>query len=174
MKYGSAPLVEAAVEVMLVTRDRVMEILVDITISGIESTISDHFEILFRDMLDQAFYKLHDVNGLFYVRVIFMTIVMESNLIPIIFVNAGGGNDWSAQVSSNIFCNDFGIAFIGFGIDVETLFMIPIAGSFGFLKRRTENGFHFIKESGAESISEICVVKMLNVPPEAIITVSTF
>ena len=44
--------------------------------------------MFFRDMPDKALNKFHDRNGFFHILVIFMTVIMESHILPIIAVDA--------------------------------------------------------------------------------------
>ena len=106
--------------------------------------------------------------------VIFMAVIMESNGISIIPINPGCGYDGSAKITTNIFRNDFRVAEIGFGIDIETMFVLAVAFRFYFFKGRSYFAFHFIEESCAESISQIVVVKVFYMAPEAVITVTAF
>ena len=41
-------------------------------------------------------------------------------------------------------------------------------------KRRIDQGFHFIEKSSAESVTEVSIVEMLNVTPEAVVAVAAF
>ena len=104
---------------------------------------------------------------------------MESNGLSIIPVDPGCGYDGSAKIASNIFSNYFRIAEIGFGIDIEALFVLAVAFRFYFFKGRTYFVFHFIEESraesiAAESIAEIVVVKVFYMTPETVIAVTAF
>ena len=72
---------------MFFTGDGPVQLFVNVTVPGIKTAISDHLVMLFRDMLDEALYEFHNRNGFFHVFVIFMTVVVESNKIPIIFIN---------------------------------------------------------------------------------------
>lgn len=103
-----------------------------------------------------------------------MPVVMKSDQITIIFVNTGSGNDRTSKISADVFCDNSGITFIGFGVNIKTMFMLFIAGSLYFLEGRTENGFHFIQESGTEGVPKVSVVEMLYIAPESVITVSAF
>ena len=80
---------------------------------------------------------------------------MESNGISIIPINPGCGYDGSAKITTNIFRNDFRVAEIGLGIDIETMFVLAVAFGFYFFKGRSYFAFHFIEESCAESISQM-------------------
>ena len=99
---------------------------------------------------------------------------MESNGLSIIPVDPGCGYDGSAKITANIFRNDFRIAEIRLGIDIETMFVLAVAFRFYFFKGRTYFVFHFIEESRAESIAEIVVVKVFYMTPETVITVTAF
>ena len=81
---------------------------------------------------------------------------MESNGISIIPINPGCGYDGSAKITTNIFRNDFRVAEIGLGIDIETMFVLAVAFGFYFFKGRSYFAFHFIEA------------------PEAVITVTAF
>lgn len=52
--------------------------------------------------------------------------------------------------------------------------MFPVATGFNLFERRTNTGFHVVQQSGTESITEEGIVKMRDVAPETVITVTTF
>ena len=89
-------------------------------------------------MTDQACYEIHGRNSLNDIFVIFMPVVVESDIFSIIFVDPGSGNDRTAKVAADVFDDGIGISFVRFGINIETMFMIRIAFGFNFLKRRTK------------------------------------
>ena len=64
-----------------------MEFFVYFPMSGIKTAIAYHLVMLFRDMLDEALNEFHNRNGFFYVFVIFMAVVVESDKISIIFID---------------------------------------------------------------------------------------
>ena len=103
-----------------------------------------------------------------------MPVVMERDHVAIILVDAGSSDDGTAKVTADVFCDNSGITFIGFGVNIKTMFMLFIAGGLYFLEGRTENGFHFIQESGTEGVPKVSVVEMLYIAPESVITVSAF
>jgi len=70
--------------------------------------------MLFQDMLDETFYKWHNRNGFFYVGIIFVTSVMESNKVSVIVIDPGGGNDRASKIVFNAFYNSVWIAFVRF------------------------------------------------------------
>lgn len=51
-KNSSTPLIETTKKVMLFFRNSTMQMFVNFTMAGIDTTISNHFEVLFRDMPD--------------------------------------------------------------------------------------------------------------------------
>lgn len=54
------------------------------------------------------------------------------------------------------------------------MFVFFITGSFYLFKRWTDDGFHFIEECSAESITQKCVAEVADVTPEGIITKTAF
>ena len=125
-------------------------------------------------MLDEALNEFHNGNGFFYVFVIFMTIVVKRDKIPIVFINAWSGDNRAAKITTNIFYDVFRIAFVGLCIDIEPFFMFPVAAGLDSFERGAYSMFHFIKESGAEGIAKELIVKIIDAAPETIITVATF
>lgn len=103
-----------------------------------------------------------------------MAVIVESNGISIIAVNPGGSDNGSAKVAPNVFRNDIGITKIGFGMDIKALFMPGVTLGFHFFERGTDPVFQFIEQSGAERITEIVIVEMFDMTPEAVITVTAF
>ena len=74
----------------------------------------------------------------------------------------------------HVFYYSFRITDIRFCKDIEAIFVIRITFGFNFFKRRTNYGFHFIEECGAESITQIGIAENFNLPPDAIITIPAF
>ena len=88
MKDRVPPAVEGKQDLMLFSGNSAAKRLVRFTVPGVNAIITDHLEMLFRDMLDEALNEFHNGNGFFYVFVIFMAVVVESDRIPIILINA--------------------------------------------------------------------------------------
>lgn len=59
-----------------------------LAMAGIKAIITGYLEMLFRNVLDQEFYEIQYRNCFFNIRIIFMPIVMESDILPVIGVNA--------------------------------------------------------------------------------------
>ena len=171
---GSPPLSKTAVDLMFFFGNDTVQFRINLTVPCIQPAIADHFKMFFRDVADETFYEIHDRQSFLHILVIFMAVIMESNGISIIPINPGCGYDGSAKITTNIFRNDFRVAEIGLGIDIETMFVLAVAFGFYFFKGRSYFAFHFIEESCAESIAEIVVVKVFYMTPEAVITVTAF
>jgi len=130
--------------------------------------------MFFWNVTDETFDEIHDRQGLFHILFIFVAFIVESNGISVIPVNSGSGNYWPAKISADVFSCYFRIAEIGFGIDIEALFMLGVTFRFHFFERRPDSVFQFIEKSRAESIAQIVVVKVFYMTPESIITVAAF
>ena len=65
-----------------------MQLFVYLPMARINTAISDHFIMLFRDMLDEPFYEFHNGYSFFHICIILMTVVMEGNKVTIIFINS--------------------------------------------------------------------------------------
>ncbi len=151
-----------------------MELFVNLPMAGIDTAITYHFIMLFRNMQDEPFYEINNRNVLFHIPVIFVPVVMESDKATIIFVNPGCGDNWTPEIAANIFDGCFWVAFVGLRIYVETFLMLPVTAGFDFFKGRSGHGFHFVKQGSAEGVTQEGIVEVADVPPETIITVSAF
>ena len=140
----------------------------------IQAAIADHFKMFFRDMPGETFDEIHDRQSFLHILVVFMAVIVESDGIPVIPVNSGSGNYRPAKVAADIFCHYFRITKIRFGINIEAMFVLCVTARFHFFERWTDLVFQFIKESGPESVTEIIVIKVLYMAPEAVITVAAF
>ncbi len=101
-----------------------------------------------------------------------MPVVVEGHRITIIFVNPGGGNHGVAKITSDVFYNCFGVAFVWLCIHIKTIFVVTVAGSLHFFKRRVKFCLHFVQQGSAKSVTKISVVKIIDIAPEAVIAVA--
>ena len=154
--------------------DSPAELFIRFPVPCIEPVITSHLEMLFRDMLDEKGNEIHYRNSFFHIRIIFVFIVMESHIFPIVRIDAGSGNDGTSKVAADIFNDGIRITEIGFGIDIEAVFIFFVNVSFGLFKRRTDMGFKFVQESGLKGFAEIGIVEMFNGSPEAVIREPAF
>ena len=56
---------------------------------------------------------------------VFMAVVMEGNQFAVIFINSGCSDNRTAKISTDIFDYCFGITFVRFGINIETIVCAP-------------------------------------------------
>ena len=103
-----------------------------------------------------------------------MAVVVKRNRISVIAVNPGCGDYRPAKIASDIFGNDFGITKIGFGIDIEAVFMLSVAVGLYPFKGRSDPVFHFIEKCSTEGVTEIIIIKVFDMTPETVITVAAF
>lgn len=150
-----------------------VQFFVNVAMACVKAAIPDHFIMLFRDMLDEPFDEFHNGNRFFYIGIILMTVVMESNHIAIIVIDARGGNHRASKVTPDVFDNGMGITFVGPGIDVEAVLMLAVTARLYLFEREPDFFFHLIEQSGTEGISEEGIIEVTDIAPEAFIRVST-
>ena len=100
--------------------------------------------------------------------------IVESDRITVIVIDPGSSDDRPAKITTNILSDYFGVTENRFSIDIESMFMFAVTSCFYFFKRRPDPDFQFIEESGAESTAEIVIVKVPDMTPGAVITVTAF
>lgn len=142
---SGTPLVEAPENMMFFTRYDPIEFFINFPMTGINAAVADHFIMFFRNVSDKATYEIHDRNGLLYVGIIFVPIIMKSDKVTIIFINSGGGNYGASKIASNVFDDFFRVTFVGLGINIENILMFIVTEGFYLFKRWTEFGLHFIQ-----------------------------
>lgn len=103
-----------------------------------------------------------------------MFIVVESHIIAIVRINAGGGNDRTSKVTADVFYDRVSAAGSWFGVDIEAIFIFFVNGSLGLFKRRTDMQFHFIQQGGLESFAEVSIAEVFHNLPEAVIGETAF
>lgn len=111
-----------------------VQFFVRFTVAGIKAAVTNHLKMFFRDMPDELLDKFNSRESLFYIGIIFMAVVMESNILPVIMINAGGGNNRPAKVSADIFDNDIRVTFVRLGINIKPVFIFLVTEGFCFLK----------------------------------------
>lgn len=159
---------------MLFTGNGSVELFINLPVAGINAAVADHFEMLFRDMADEAPYELHNRKGFFHIGVIFVAVVVEGDKVAIIDVDPGRGDNRPPQIASNVFYGGSGVTFIRLGIDIETVFVFPVTARLSLFERSADFGFHFTQQSSAESIAEVGIVEVIGIAPETVITVAAF
>lgn len=86
-------------------------------------------------MGDEPFDKINGRDGFLHVFIIFMTVVMKGNRIVIIAVYPGGCDNGPSKVTADIFDGCLRVTEVGFGINIETLFMAAVTFGFHFFER---------------------------------------
>ena len=140
----------------------------------INAVVADHFKVPVRDMYDQPFDKVNGRDAFCDCFMVLMALIMERHTIPVIGINPGSGNDRATKIPANIFGNSLRVTTVGFGINIEAVFMFQITTGRNFFKRRTDAEQHFLEESSTESIAKESIVEMRDITPESIITVTAF
>lgn len=143
-KETLTPGIEIEENLVLGFGDSFIELIVNRSVPGIKTIVAGHLEILFRDMLNEQLNKINGRKSFLNERVIFMPIVMESYRLTIIGINPGKSNDRTAKIAADIVNDGFGIAEIGLGINVKSIFVLMVNGSFYLLKGGTDAFFQFI------------------------------
>lgn len=157
---------------MFFAGNRAVEFFVNLPVAGVNTTIADHFVMLFRDVSDKTFYKFHNRDCFFHIFVIFVTVVMEGDKVTVITVNPGRGNDRAAKVAADVFYDIFRITFVWSGIHIKAFLVFPVRLGFYLFKGWTDPVFHLIEQGGTEGIAEVSIIEMMDVAPEAVITVA--
>lgn len=151
-----------------------MELFVNFPVADIDAAITDHFIVFFRNMSDKPLYEFHNRDSFFYILVIFVPVVVESDKVAVIFVNPGCGDDGTPEIAANIFDGCFWVAFVGLCIYVKTFLMLLITAGFNFFKGRSDQSFYFVKQGSAEGVAQEGIIEMVDAAPETIVTVSSF
>lgn len=139
-------------------------------VSGIETIVTQHFKMFFRDMNNQPFNKVHSRNAFGDVFIVFMSGVVKGYVFTIIFVNTGSGNDRTTKISGDIFYSNIRGTEIRLCPDIETVSMKGIHLIFDSAERRAESFCKFLKKNFSESITQEVIVEMFNRTPGCDIT----
>lgn len=138
------PVRKRKIEMLFKLRNSLDEFFIGLTVSGIDTVISYHFKMFFGNMSDKSFDEIHNREFFNNKFVVFVTVVFKGNKITVIVNDAGSGDNRSAKVSTYVFQNLFRFAFVGFGVNIETVFVFSVAASFNFFERRAELFLHKI------------------------------
>lgn len=164
------PTVERKEYPALLLRNGTEEFMVTLPVTGIDAVVAYLLKMLFRDMLDETVYKIECGDCFNDQFVIFMAVIVECDHITVIMVNAGSGNDGPAEIASDIFSHSPGITFIGFCVNIETVFMVSVDGCLGLLKIGADPVFQFIEECSLEGVPHEAVVEVGVCAPETVVS----
>lgn len=168
------PAVERKEYPVLFLRNGTEEFPVTLPVAGVDAIVAYLLKMLFRDMLDETVYEIECGDGFRDRFVIFMAVIVEGDHITVIMVNAGSGNDGPAEIASDIFSHSPEVTFIGFCVNIETVFMVSVDGCLGLLKIRAEPGFQFIEECSLEGVPHEAVVEVWVCTPESVVSNTAF
>lgn len=119
----------------------------------IDTIITQHFKMFFWYVNNQPLNEFHGGNAFGNRFVIFVPGVVESNKVPIIFVDTGRGDYRPPQISGDIFDCGLRSAVIGLCPDIKTFLMILINMIFNFFEGSAQSFRKHIQKDFAESIS---------------------
>ena len=104
----------------------------------IKAIVTQHLEMLFRDMYDKSFHKVKNWDAFGDGFIVFVTSVMKGNGVSVVVVNTRGSDNRSSKISANILKYFLRITKIWFCINIESMFALIINVSFPFLERVTD------------------------------------
>lgn len=133
-KYIVTPCNHVKIDGSLLSGDGTVKTFIFFTMSCIDTVITNHLEMLFRDMSDQPFNELHGRNFFNNEFFVLMPVVMESDIVAVIIVNTFCGDDRSAEITTDVFDYIRGFAFVVFGKNIKTVNMISINIGFDSFK----------------------------------------
>ena len=129
---------------MLFSGNSTKELFIRLSVPSIDTIITDHFEILFWDVLNETFHEFEGRDGFFNVFVILVPVVMESDHFAIVFVYTFCCDDGAAKIAANVLSNCIRVTLTWFCINIKAIFMFSVDKRFGGFKRRTDVRQHFI------------------------------
>lgn len=124
--------------------DSLMQLAVDLTVPGIKAIVACHLEMFFRDVLDKQFNKINRRKSPSDERIVFMFIVMEGHIIPIVRIDPGKSDNWPAKVAADIFDHRLRVAEIGLCVNIKAIFVFTVYFRFSHFKRRTDALLKFV------------------------------
>lgn len=133
----------------------------------IKPIVTGHFKIPLRDMLDEEFYEINGRDGLLDKNIVLMSVVVESDIIPVIGVDTGKCNDRAAQVAADIFDDGTRIGKGGLCIDIKAVLIFAVDKCLGLFEGGADSFFHFIEKDSLESLTQVSIIKMFYSPPES-------
>lgn len=147
---------------------------VNFALPCIKAIITYHFEVPFRDMLDEELDKIYYRKCPFHISIIFVAVIVEGNRFAVIGIDTFQRDYGPAKVAADVLYNLFRVTKIWFGIDIETIFIFAVDVCFCFFEGSADVAFHFTKEGSLESMAEVSIVEMFNGTPEAVIRIAAF
>lgn len=100
----------------------------------VDTIISDHFEMFVWDMNNETLDKINSRNSFDDELVVFVSIIMKSDMGTGIRIDTRRSNDRSTEITSNVLGNGGRIAVIRLSVNIEALAMILIDVRFHFFE----------------------------------------
>lgn len=129
---GGTPSVKAEKEMMFFFGYGFIELFIRVTMTGIKTTITDHFEMFFGD---EPFDEINGRNCFLDILFIFVAVIMKSNLPAIVMIDFGSSDNKASKISANVFNDSFWVTLIRFSINIKAMFMFRVAKGFNSFKR---------------------------------------
>ena len=140
----------------------------------IDSVITKHFKVLFRDMYNQSFYEIKSRNTFGDSLIIFVSGVMKSNIISVIVIDARSCNYRSAKISADVFDGNIRFTKIRLSTNVETIGMFRVHFVFDFTKRFADFVGQLFEKNFAKRITEETKIKVFTRTPDSMIASTAF
>ena len=101
--------------------NRMMEFVIFYMGSGIKPIVTNLFKMFFWNVSDQSFDEIHGGKSFFHIVIIFMTVVVKRDRIinRVVVINAGSGDDGSAQIPADVVNHLFWLTAVWFCIDIK-------------------------------------------------------
>ena len=127
-----------------------MKVLVCFGVGWIEGGKGDDFKMFVRDMGDERFDEVDKGDGLVYIFMMLVWIVMKSEDRRMIFVDGGSGDERRGEIGWDIFDGSVRMRRGRVGIKVKWVVMRRIREGFDVFERMGEGLVDVIKERGRE------------------------
>ena len=151
-----------------------MEIFLLFMMFCINPIITEHLEMFFWYVDNEAFDEIHCRDTFRYGLMILMSGVMKGNKVAIIIVDAGSGDDRSAQVSADVLDGNIRGTEIRFSPDIETIWIFPVKFVFKSFEGTSELQRKLFQEDLTESQSEERIIEMIDIAPCSKVAGGTF
>ena len=106
-QYGDAPSVKTPVDLVFAVVDCPIKLRINLAMTGIKSSVSDHFVMLFRDMADESLYEIDCRYCLNDIFIIFVPVIVKRDVFTVIAVDSGSRDDGTSKISADVFNNCF-------------------------------------------------------------------
>lgn len=121
-----------------------MQLAANLTVPGIKAMVPCHLGMFSRNVLDKQFNKINRRKGSSDERIVFMSVVMEGHVIPIVRTKPGKGGNRPAKVAADIFDNRLRASEIGLCVNIKAIFVFTVYFWFCYFKRRTYAFLKFV------------------------------